>query len=63
MMTRTNIHQDLHYYGLKFIVLDKSTQDFFCASSEVVLFKADLEEFVQSPGLGPCMTGPDVRSK
>lgn len=42
MMTGTNIYQDLLYYGLKFIALDKSTQDFFCASSEVVLFKAEL---------------------
>lgn len=42
MMTRPNRHPNVPYYGLKFIALGKSTQDFFCASSEVVLFKAEL---------------------
>lgn len=43
MMTQTNRHQDALYYGLKFIVLGKSTQDFLHASSEAdLLFKAEL---------------------
>lgn len=42
-MRRANRHKDALYYGFKFIVLGKSTEHFFCASSEgVLLFKAEL---------------------
>lgn len=42
-MRRANRHQDARYYGFKFTVLGKSTEDFFCASPEgIFLIKAEL---------------------
>lgn len=62
MMRRTNRYQDVLYYGFKFIVLGKSREDFFCASSEgAFLFKAELQEFVLPHRLGACLKGPDAR--